>query len=282
MEFEIPKAVERPVGIKIGNSWKEISHLKAICSETGYLYSIVNKNYELVQHEDVVKTVDEVLNEMKIEPIAIDIDFGHRYANMFYRLLLFEDVIKEDKVGFGIMVTNSYDKSFGIGVLGYGMNFACLNQMVLGREILKIVKRHFKVSVGINLAKVKEAVIEIIDSLQNVADVIKALVDEKISVVDVFTILDGLKLSKSAEMKVVKLIQQKTGITDFRLQYHKYKIAKKKKEDLEKLKEELKDVQMEKWTTYNAFTEYVTHHSKVRDYTRKFEMLNKVSTILVR
>jgi len=282
MEFEIPKAVERPIGIKVGNSWKEIGHLKAICNESGYLYSIVNKNYELVQHEDVVKTVDEALNEMKIEPIATDIEFGHRYANMFYKLLLFEDVIKEDKVGFGIMVTNSYDKSFGIGVLGYGQNFACLNQMVLGREILRIVKRHFKVSVGINLTKVKEAVIEIIDSLQNVADLIKALAEGKISMLDVFAILDGLKLSKTAEAKVIHLIQQKTGIKDFGIQYTKYKIAKKKKKDLKKLKEKLKEVKMEKWDTYNAFTEYVTHHSKVRDYTRKFEMLNKVSAILVK
>ena len=282
MEFEIPKAVERPIGIKVGNSWKEIGHLKAICSESGYLYSIVNKNYELVQHEDVVKIVDEALNEMNVEPLAKRISYGKMYGKLFYKILLFQEQIKDDKVGFGILVTNSYDTSLGINVLGYGMNFTCLNQMVLGREILKIVTKHFRTSLGTNLSKVKDAVIETIDSLRNVADVIKTLAEGKISMLDVFAILDGLRLSKTAEAKVIQLIQQKTGIKDFGIQYTKYKIAKKKEEDLKKLKEKLKDVKMEKWTTYNVFTEYVTHHTRTRDYSKKFEMLNKVSAILVK
>jgi len=282
MEFGIPKAVERPIGIRVGNVWKEINHLRAICSESGYLYSIVSKNYRLVQHEDVVKVVDEALNEMGVKPLARQISYGRMYSKLFYKILLFQEVVKEDNVGFGIMVTNSYDKDLGINVLGYGMNFTCLNQMVFGREILKVVIRHLKTSVGADLSKVKDLVTSVVDSLQNVADLIKTLAEGKISMLDVFAILDGLKLSKTAEAKVIQLIRQKTGIGDFELQYNKYKIAKKKKENLEKLKEKLKDVQMEKWDTYNVFTEYVTHHLRSRDYTKKFEMLNKVSAMLLK
>ncbi len=278
----LPKAVERVLGVKVGNTWKELTDLKAICSESGHLYDIVSKNYELVQHEDVVKVVDEALKEMKVKPFKSMITIGHKGANMFYRLLLFQDVIREDKVGFGIMITNSYDRSFAINVLGYGLNFTCMNQMILGREILKIVKRHFRASIGTDLINVKEAIVEIIDSLQEISDIIKALIERKISVYDAISIIDGLNLSRKEELKVVKLLKERTGIKEIERYYWNYKLSKPHRDKFEKVTETLKEIELDKWDTYNVFTEYVTHHVKAKDYTKKFEMLNKVSAILVR
>jgi len=275
--FKVPEAVERELAMKVLDRWIPIDNYKAIVDENGRVYAVVSKNYKLVRHKEVVDATNKVLKEFNIEPIYTTIDLSFDKAVMFYKVLIDEIKIRNETIQFGLMTTNSYDLSIGINVLGFGMNMECMNEMVLGREILRVKKRHLESSVGLELEKFKKAVEEILDKLLQIRDIIEASMDKKVSFSEVLDLVLGLNLSLKNTRKVLRLIQKYTN-------YNTDEIARaiSEKKDKEELVKKLGEMPIgTRWQVYNALTDFLTHHLRTKDLSKKLEMFNKAAKILI-
>ena len=277
-EYRFPKAEEREIAIRSGSTWKPIDRYKAIVSSGGHLYAIVSENYKLIQHRRVAEVTNEVMREFNIKPLKTMLDFSIDGAVMFYKLLVDEMVIKGERLKLGLMVTNSYDLSVGINVLGFGLNMYCMNEMILGREFLKIKKRPLEGSVGLELERFKKAIEEILDKMIQVKDIIKASVSSSVSFKEVIDLVLSLKLSLRNTRKVIRLIGKYTEF-DYNLLTETIMNEEKRGERLENIG----DIKIaSRWQVYNALTDFITHHLKTKDKTKTLELHNKAVKILAK
>ena len=273
-EFRVPDAYEHKVAIERNGKWVEEDMYKAIVGENGEVYAIVSKYYRLVLHRDVIDATNEALKEMGIEPIDYWADVSWDGAVMFYKVLIRELEIDGNKLRFGLMVTNSYNLKLGINVLGFGMNMFCMNQMMFGREILKVKKRHREGSVGVELENLKDAIVEVIDGLENIKDIIVAAREKKVSALEIVRFIRDLKLSKRNVIKVCKLIEK---YAQFNVGAELiYGVLK------EEVPEAVKKTEVTLWDLYSAVTDFLTHHFKSKDLSKVLELQNKAAKLLVK
>ena len=179
-EIVYPQIEERNVfvdGIGAVGGYKAI-----VNANVGHVYDIVSDKYTVVRHEEVVDAVKAALTEYKIEPETFNVVLSGKHgARLFVKTLWEERIVSGDRIRLGMMVTNSYDRSMGIGASGFGLRLGCANEMVFGREIAFEYTMHTK--------NVKDRVVEIIpkvlDRLERIVEVIELSMNELVSLADV-------------------------------------------------------------------------------------------------
>lgn len=251
---EFPEAELRDVWV----DGRVVDRYKAVVNKrTGHVYSIQSRLYQLIQHRDVANAVREELRARNYTPEEV-ISFEKAGARMFMRTLIKEDDICGDKIRWGVLITNSYDGSMGIWMAGYGVRTGCLNQMVLGREVLL----EYTIHMGRVEEKIRDGIEKVLDGLEEVRDIVIAAMESKISAVEAVEIINNFPISKVHKERIAGLVEKYASVSL----------------DLEAPAE---SAEITRWNLYNAFTEAITYATKLSDSTRVV-LLKKASSLLRR
>lgn len=93
----------------------------------------VSKDYNLLQHADVINAVSDALLNLNIKGVCHAASYGNRmYANIIFNDVKFE-AQGEEQFLCGVRILNSYDKTTGIMVLPQIMRVICSNGLVLNK-----------------------------------------------------------------------------------------------------------------------------------------------------
>lgn len=251
---EFPEAELRDVWV----DGRVIDRYKAVVNKrTRHVYSIQSAHYKLVQHREVAEAVRAALHERGYKPDE-SVNFEKNGARMFMRVLVMQDEVLGDKIRWGLLVTNSYDGSMGIWIAGYGIRLGCLNQMVLGREVLL----EYAIHMGEVREKVAEGLETVLDGLAEVRDLVIAAMESKVSAAEAAEIISKFPISPTHKVRIAELVEKYAGIHI----------------DLEA---PAKNVEISRWALYNAFTEAITHANRLSDSTRVV-LLKRASNVLRR
>jgi len=239
-KLEFPEAEIVPVyveGRKI-EDWVAVVNKK-----TREVYNIPTSNYELVQHKTVFEIAyNEVASRYPEEALQVDVTFTRRGARMFGKILIETEeaeVKPGDIVRLGIMFTNSYDGSMGIWTGGYFFRLVCSNGLVMPREILKTHTIHMGDSIE---ERIKARVIEILDSIEQAVDIMKAAAAKKITWKEAVELVESFDISRSHKERIKRLILKEAGI------------------------QPEPDAELSLWDVYNGFTYEFTHHIARMNY----------------
>jgi len=235
-------------------------------ARTGYIYDIVSDRYEFVPHEKVIEFTRKIIEDTGLEILDEEIIFGGKEkARLFYAAILKDTVVYGDPLRFGVMVTNSYDRSIGFSASGYGFRLECMNAMVFGREILKLWAPHTKALVVNDFKKLEDMIKTVIKGLSELKDLISAAMRDAISATELAEFIESLGVSKKLKEKIVRKVKLYTGF-DFG----------------EKLDAAMAEKAMiNRWKAYNALTDALTHDTKHMDALTVYNLQKKASTLLV-
>lgn len=246
----LPEAEASPVYVRDAYGITKLKGWKVI-HQKGYptrAYEVVTDDYEIVQHAEVINTTKRTIEGLgytiKDESIHIE---GKHGSRLFYKLLLWEyEPISGDKIGLGIMVTNSYDRSLGLATYLYGLRLICLNEMVFGNEILKLKALHRGDSIT---DRFTNNITQTINALGEVQRFIKTLTTAKVPMKLIDTWLESLKIAE----KYRRLI-------------------------LRQLRPDIDEITA--WELYNAYTYVMTHKARV-NYMAKSEQLRRLNVSIL-
>jgi len=240
---EFTKAVEKQIDVEGGapNS----GDFKAICdAKTGRIFSVTSYRYSLVQHEEVYHLLRRAIDGLYSE-VNEKIYETKNGARCKILVSLPEKTFKvgDDEVTPMFSVSNSYDKSRGIGVGGGGYVIACQNLSVFTAEYeLSTSWKHM----GHTISELRSTIQAIIDKVISLQDILEASVENRITYNEAVAFLEDLKVPKKCKEYVLEKIGGNTTA----------------------------------WELYNAGTEYITHHSDA-NIESKYNQIKKLSKILV-
>jgi len=246
----LPKAEESPVYVKTPHGIARLHGWKVIHQE-GYptrAYEVVTDDYEMIQHEEVIDLTKQTLEKAGYDIIDESLTVEGRYkSRLFYKALLWEyEPVEKDKIGLGIMVTNSYDRSLGLVTYLYGLRLICLNEMVFGNEILKLKTIHKGETIAERFIK---NLLKTLEALETVQTYIKRLIRAEIPTELIDAWLDSLKLAERYRKLILRQLRP----------------------DLDRVTA---------WELYNAYTYVITHKAKM-NYMRKTELLRKLNVSML-
>jgi len=111
---------------------------------------VVSKNYRLVDHHHVLRTIEEVLADFGIDPAKIEVGaewtaYGERAR--FSLIFPSEDRFSvnlgdRDEMRFRIEVFNSVEGSCRLMVVAGWLRFVCSNGLILGTALMKLRQQH--------------------------------------------------------------------------------------------------------------------------------------------
>jgi len=267
-DVKFPQIEKREVYIMDRNGQPVLAedYYAVVNQNCDYVYDVVTNRYEIVRHEEVVDAVKKALDNYEIQPTWFDIRLsGKQGARMFVKVLWHETTVNGDELQLGMLVTNSYDRSMGIGAGGFGLRIACQNQMVFGREIAFEYTLHTK-----NVhERLTEMMPNILEKLEGIVNVVELAMSDMVTLREVAELIQKLYLGKK---RTERLLQAIASYID----RETADLLRKELEALEKADKEeklarlaaLEDYDAPRWWMYNAFTETFTHHAgRVDEYT---------------
>jgi len=278
-KFRLPRAFECEVAVKRGNTWRELENYKAIVGENGQVYDIVSDRYQLVLHEEIVNAVNKILEEYEIKPIKVEAEVSLDGSKLFYNVILKEVSVGNDPCHLGFRITNSYDRTMGIHINGYGMRIACSNQMVFANRILGQYAKHLKPIAELSFKILKEKIRAVIGGLTKIETVLALATKKTVSPYELIEFIEKeFDVSNKLKFKIYAKIKQYTGLD--LLEY------KRKMEEMKKKVKVFVDGQevtlVNVYSAYQGLTDALTHHTKKLDPTRVHELQKKASKLLLR
>lgn len=148
----VPFSVESPTeGKREANpSYDAIVRLPMTQAEAAVPIGIVSKSYNLVQHHDVLRLVEDAVREADIDPtaLAIRLRITERGERMMLQVLMPDEprfrfqVAPNDSMGLQLCCLNSVEGSTRfVAVLGW-LRFVCSNGMVSGASVSQLRRIH--------------------------------------------------------------------------------------------------------------------------------------------
>jgi hypothetical protein len=202
-----------------------------------HLSCIGTSKYKLIQHNEAIKSVIEVLNNLNLTGTGILRDFGDKIVLEF----LFKDKTIEDGeegIHLGFRIINSYDMSYSLFGELFAYRVACSNGMVLGKAIKDVGFRRLHYGE----VDVKKIMREFLVQAINSEDKLKMLVSKAMK--DTYEwqlaeeILTKLIYIKKYREKIIELLQNKANLT--------------------------------RWDVYNAITQTATHGEELTEVAKEF------------
>jgi len=261
--FKLPRAYEAPIAVLRGDKWIENENYKAIVGEDGRVYDIVSKDYKLVEHEELVGIVLDILESMNLEVMDVEPVVSRYGAKMVCNITFREGKIMGEIVRFGIRVTNSYDRSLGINVLGYGLRLVCKNGMVAPTGETVAYSRHIKGEIGLDEEKLKAKVVSVVKSLRFFETMLERSTRSYIKALEVKSFLEKLNVSNSLKYRIIGTLKKYCLNVDLREV------------------DNSNNPTLVRYHVYQAFTEVLTHHTSQIDLARRVELEKKVSKFLL-
>jgi len=141
---ELDMAKLCPLKIDDGGVVKDVDEYNGLYNVSqGKLASIVSKGYNVVQHKEYFSEFLKALDRFNLKYDANVINMGNKAS--------FDIEFKDKNIKFtklneefttGIRLTNSYDKSTGLGIVPKYKRLACMNGMVLQSLGMTMVCKH--------------------------------------------------------------------------------------------------------------------------------------------
>ena len=228
---------ERPLSFSgMGGPTFPVKSHKAIVriyNENPHCLGIVGKNYKVVSHEAICKTIEQSFinsfNEEQLQSVRVG-SKGAYCGGTMLRDYVFPEVkvkVGDSEIGFRTIVKNSYDGSTGIRVYAGGISFFCENGMING-EFDMFVARHAK---GFEIKSLQQYMNGCIDIFYKQAEIWQKWYNQPINREQAETVLQAIP--NASEALVKKLLRQ----YDIEVLSHGRTI----------------------WALYNAATYYATH-----------------------
>jgi len=213
-------------------------------------YAVVTENYTPVQHHKVIQKVREIIDAYGFEIQDETIEYSGRYrARLFYKVILWEyEPIAGDKIGLGLLITNSYDTSLALGIYGFALRLVCTNEMVFSpkgwtdNQVISLRTVH----VGEVWERFEEGLREALSNMETLQIFIKRMIGAKIPVEEIIRMLNRMKLAETYKLRIQELIGKRKGYIDL-------------------------------WEAYNHITYVLTHETKKWDYMKRMEYLTKLN-----
>lgn len=237
--------IAQEVMLKIVNNNEDIKDYKGIYNQSqGRLANVVSKNYQIIQHQDVVDSLRETLQRLNLN-IKGKINF---YKDTMDIRVVFKDrndlIIRDDTnegIMLGIRVLNSYDKQTSFRLEMFGVRLYCDNGMILGKAINDIRS----VTVHLGEEKTKDII----------ARTTEKFVAEMINSSEKLQKYVSESMADSIEWDLMLKLLEKLVITE-----------KHRKALIEQLGENYQSRNISRWDLYNAFTTYTTHNEQLSPY----------------
>lgn len=219
----------------------EVPHRKVVLNsfqkEDGVIHhtplSVVSDNYKLIPNNELQKSFETCLQEA-----------GNGYLNyektnsMFNPKKLiteyrFKDVIAEPKkgdyVGMNLILENSYDGSFPVGIRLGALRLVCTNGMIVGETYSYIRKKHTQ---NLEIEDMFKGVVQSIEMFQNESNVWQAWTEKEITAENALSIIKADEIAERHQENILgKLMAEDVDILTL-------------------------------WVIYNVITAYITHEVK--------------------
>ena len=213
-------------------------------------YGVVTENYTPVQHHEVIEKVRNLIDAYGFDIRDEVIEYSGPYrARLFYKVILWEyEPIRGDKIGLGLLITNSYDTSLALGIYGFALRLVCTNEMVFApkkwaeNQVISLRTIH----VGEVWERFEEGLRNALNNMESIQIFIKRMIGAKVPVEEVLRALNRMKLAETYKIRIQELIGKKKGYIDL-------------------------------WEAYNHITYVLTHETKRWDYMKRMEYLSKLN-----
>jgi len=281
-KFVLPRAELQPLYRKVGETFVEIPHRKAVVGVDGTVYDIVSDKYKLVQHEEVKEIVDKIIEEMKLKSAVKIPKVSYNGAVFFYNVIIDRKAVGDDWLDIGFRVTNSYDRSLGVNVTGYIIRLVCENGLVIGERLLGRKIKHMSPLVELDYKLLKESVETVIENIMKVLDVIDMARKKTVSIWEIVHFIET-EFKQMPKAKRILYMRLRRIVGDEIDKVVKAYQLMKKLRDREK-REEIRqryDMSVNLWESINVITEYTTHQLERRNPQMAHSISKKASELLL-
>jgi hypothetical protein len=209
------RAEEREVLIKdaAGNIGQALSYKAIVNPDNNKLYSILSKDYTILQHDDAISKVqEEIVKNPEFGEYKQEGPFYYKDGARMEIKFIFPEVSipirKGDLVHPQVQVLNGYDGGWGFHIIFGAYRVVCSNGLTIGEKVLQVHQRHTQ--------KVNEFLMGNIlsDSMHQFSmqtEIWKTWIDKTIEVEEANKKIELLHLSKKREEELRKEIEVSEG-----------------------------------------------------------------------
>ena len=247
--IKVPVACDLKEDVVDMPHWVEVPDKFAVWNiNEGKMASVVSKGYNVLLHEDLIKTVANTLTNLGLSIKGTVINKNNRvHANI---LIDKEVEMAGEKFMLGFRITNSYDKKTGIKGEFYGVRLACNNGMLLtnfGEVVL---------SESHNTTKdVDQLVVNLVKNSVKVSSQLKTVIEEAMATSMEWAMANIVLENLLKKKKYVELLQDHLA------------------------KEYAGQEHLTKWDVYNAITSIITHDRSI-SYCAAMKLEKNAQTLL--
>lgn len=219
---------------------------------------IASKEYNIIQHREVVKSLFEAIN-------GLNIKFDYNLRTQGHRIFLdvsFPDtkllvqtkgLVKGEEFIGGIRLCNSYDKTVGLLILPRITRCVCSNGMMVNNFVGGYSIRHNQKLVEDFAGLIEKALAGMINSCDTLKAVINNCIEDSIEWELALLVLENLISYKKHREAIYEILK-----TNLKLNNNK----------------------IDRWQIYNAVTQYCSHSQQLKPSVEMF-LQNKAQKLLV-
>ncbi len=280
----LPKAIEVPLKIDVGGVIKDVSNYKGVYNITDDKFcSAVTPSYNVVNHKQYFDGFAEALDRLNLK-YSMNIK---RVGNKAFADIDFKDRnIKFDKLNeefmTGIRLTNSYDKTTGLGFAPRFTRLACSNGMILTRSEMKYNIKHHSKLINELEGLIETRIASLINQNNELKGWVSTSMEDSIEWLNCCRILEKLfQQPKHIEEILKRLgISMITNSKDTKIKTKKGRIQKKKFYSYVWDDDNKKTEKINRWDLYNAITNYLTFGEHITPHVESV-LHNKAEKILM-
>lgn len=259
VEIEFPTAVLRQVACVTRNV-HPIEGYKAICDPVNNLvYAIVSDEYKLVQHQEVLDSVQEIVKahpEWGTPERTVWLSPNGARKKAVWRFPEIEFEIKTgDIVNPTIVAFSSFDTTLAQTITLGGFRLVCSNGMVIGKILAEYKRKH---TATLDLGVATKTIDLGMTSYSKVADLWTSYT-KRLALKHEYTLFEELPFHKTEKERILEGMR---------------KIGTVKEWDIENGKKK-RDAEINAWDMMNLMTEEATH--RVEDVTRRTKIMDGIS-----
>ncbi len=232
-------------------------HQAVINPESGSVYCVPTRQYQLLKHEDAIEGIEKVIHKMpQFGKWERKIDFfndgGRMTAEYKFTDRTFQ-VDKGDKLHPTINARNSYDLGW-VFVINFGIyRLICANGAIIGEKFASYKRKH---TTGLEFEQVEKILEYGMDKFSDQVDLYKTWLDINTTSRE---LEDVHKIFSGKEFKEI-IVEKEIGSKETIQEHASFEMVKQEGGPDKLLVDT--DNKLNKWVLFNILTQYITHSVK--------------------
>lgn len=220
MNIIFPKVEERTIhylntSLHSLSQYQEISNYKTLInSESGDVFGILSKKYQLVKHEDAIEMVEEAIEKSpEYGKYDKQITFPSKGGKMHATYIFPEvevPVTSGDSINPKIEIFNSYDGQWRFNIIFGAFRLVCSNGLVIGEKVFQYQAKHFST---FDEMIVKKTLKESMDAFSEQTQIWKTWVNKVLAPDQYEQIMEQLPLGKKQRKEIRTEVEVSSGIS---------------------------------------------------------------------